>query len=43
MNINNPNYAGNQNLIWGRIKLHLKTKNLDELRNKFHELNVTLR
>jgi len=41
--MSNPNYAGNQGLIWGKIKLQLQTKSLDELRRKFHELNVTLR
>ena len=41
--INNPNYAGNQSLIWGKIRLQLQTRSLDELRRKFHELNVTLR
>jgi len=41
--MNNPNYAGNQSLIWGKIKLQLQTKSLEELRRKFHELNVTLR
>jgi hypothetical protein len=41
--LHNSNFAGNQSLSWGKIKLQLQTKNIDELRNKFHELNVTLR
>ena len=41
--MSNPNYAGNQSLIWGKIKVQLQTKSLEELRRKFHELNVTLR
>jgi hypothetical protein len=43
MKLNNPNYAGNPNLSWGRIKLQLQTRNIEELRRKFNELNVTLR
>ena len=43
LKLNNPNFAGNQALSWGKIKLQLHTKSLDELRRKFHELNVTLR
>lgn len=43
LKLNNPNYAGNHNLSWGKIKLQLYTRNLDELRRKFSELNVTLR
>lgn len=41
--MNNPNYAGNPSLLWGKIKLNLKTRSLEDLRRKFHELNVTLR
>jgi len=43
LKLNNPNFAGNPNLAWGKIKLQLYTKTLDELRRKFSELNVTLR
>ena len=43
LKLNNPNFAGNQNLSWGKIKLQLYTRNLDELRRKYNELNVTLR
>ena len=43
LKLNNPNFAGNPNLSWGKIKLQLYTKSLDELRKKFSELNVTLR
>jgi hypothetical protein len=39
----NPNFAGNPALQWGKIKLNLQTRNLEDLRRKFHELNVTLR
>lgn len=39
----NPNFAGNPSLQWGKIKLNLQTRNLEDLRRKFHELNVTLR
>ena len=39
----NPNYAGNQSLIWGKIKLQLNTRSMSELRSKFHDLNITLR
>ena len=41
--LSNGNYAGNPNLLWGKVKLQLQTRNLEELRKKFHELNVTLR
>ena len=41
--MNNPNYAGNPSLFWGKIKLNIKTRSLEDLRRKFHELNVTLR
>ena len=30
-------------MSWGLIKLHLKTRSLEELRQKFVELNVSLR
>ena len=43
LKLNNPNFAGNPNLQWGKIKLQLQTRSLDDLRRKFHELNVTLR
>lgn len=43
MKLNNPNFAGNYNLSFGRIKLQLYTKSLEELRRKYSELNVTLR
>jgi hypothetical protein len=39
----NSNFAGNPSLQWGKIKLNLQTRNLEDLRRKFHELNVTLR
>ena len=41
--INNGNYAGNPAHLWGQIKLQLQTRDLGELRKKFHELNVTLK
>lgn len=43
LKINSLNYAGNPNLSWGLIKLQLQTSNLDDLRKKFIELNVTMR
>jgi len=43
MKLNNPNFAGNQNLQWGKVKPQLYTRSIDELRRKFSELNVTLR
>ena len=43
LKLNNPNYAGNHNLSWGKIKLQLYTRNLEELRRKYSELNVKLR
>jgi len=41
--LNNDNYSGNQSLLWGKVKLQLYTRNIEELRRKFNELNVTLR
>jgi len=41
--LNNPNFAGDNNLVWGKIKLNLQTRSLEDLRKKFHELNITLR
>ena len=41
--LNNDNYSGNQSLLWGKVKLQLHTRNIEELRRKFNELNVTLR
>ena len=41
--ISNGNYAGDPALLWGKIKLQLQTRSLEELRKKFHELNVTLK
>ena len=43
LKLNNPNYAGNQSLAWGKVKLQLNTRSLEDLRRKFSELNVTLR
>jgi hypothetical protein len=41
--LSNPNYAANQSLIWGKMKLQLNTRSMVELRQKFHDLNITLR
>jgi hypothetical protein len=43
LKINSFNYAGNSSLSWGQIKLQIQTRSLEELRNKFIELNVQLR
>ena len=43
LKINSINYAGNAILSWGQVKLQIQTRTLDELRNKFIELNVQLR
>lgn len=37
------NYAGNNNLNWGVIRMNLATKSLEDLRKKYIELNVTMR
>lgn len=37
------NYAGNRNLDWGTIKLNLATRSIEELRQKYIEMNVTMR
>jgi hypothetical protein len=37
------NYAGNHNLDWGTIKLNLATRSIEELRQKYIEMNVTMR
>jgi hypothetical protein len=29
--------------VWGKIKLNIQTRSLEDLRKKFHELNITLR
>ena len=41
--LSNPNFAGDNNLVWGKIKLNIQTRSLEDLRRKFHELNITLR
>ena len=43
MKLPSPNFQGNSNLSWGSIKLQLQTRSLEELRQKFVELNVSLR
>ena len=43
MKLQNSNFAGNTSLSWGKIKLQLATRSLDELRRKYYELNVNLR
>lgn len=43
LKITSVNYAGNPQLSWGLIKLQLSTRNLEDLRKKFIELNVTMR
>lgn len=43
LKVNSINYAGVLNLSWGSIKLQLQTLSVEDMRKKFHDLNVTLR
>lgn len=37
------NYSGNPDLHWGSVKVQLQTMTVDDMRKRYHELNVTLR
>jgi hypothetical protein len=43
LKVNSINYAGVLNLSWGSVKLQLQTLSVEDMRKKFHDLNVTLR
>ena len=43
LKVNSINFAGVLNLSWGSIKLQLQTMSVKDMRNRFHDLDVTLR
>lgn len=43
LKIKNGNYAGNMMLSWGTIPLQIQTKSIEELRQTFAEMHLTLR
>lgn len=43
LKMQNGNFAGNMMLAWGTIPLQIQTKSIEELRQTFAEMHITLR